>query len=187
MKKIYFILTIVCVVFASCSKDDTPTNGPPNNDVLLPLKIGNQWIMRITFIDSTHLSPVYDTMTVTKDTLIENERWYYLDRFGSYWTNKSDGVWSRNNKDSELNWKYPATAGEKYSIGVDNTVQVFYQNVSVPAGNYWCYEYKYLRLDFSWFLSPNLGFVKTSDHYIAFSDRLGVYLIREELVKVVLN
>lgn len=179
------LLFALSLLSLSCT---TPTDNPPAPaDVLLPLKVGNRWIMQLTYSDTTQ--PGFDTMRVSRDTLIQNERWFYLSDafFGpdhALLTNRSTGVWGWHNDSSRFLWKYPALPGETYLSGSDTTrVVSITAGVDVPAGHLLCYQY---RSRDDWFLAPNLGFVKFPEFFVTDSTPEPLRSVRLELLRAIL-
>ncbi len=184
-------LVAFLIVLASCSKESSPTdNDTKATAVILPLKVGNQWILQLTYSDTTR--PGIDTMQITKDTLIQNERWFFIQDsfFGPnqpLLTNRPNGLWARNSQSTWLWLKYPASAGDSYPFGGD-TMRVISvaTSVVVPGGQFSCYQFRYLGVD--WYLSPNVGFVRFPEFGVTDSTSPQVLrMVKLELLRAVLN
>ncbi len=163
---------------------------------LIPLKVGNIWIMKSP--NAPNDSSIYtDTVVVVKDTVLNNEQWYYvkgLDPTISYYlTNRSNGLWA-GGLFPYLKWKYPAIKNEIYQSANDS-IQVVSTNeiLNTAAGQFKCYQYRTLNPSppFPYpgdtYISPNTGFVRI---YVTRLVRIRplIYAIMEyELVKVILK
>jgi hypothetical protein len=150
-------LALLSVLWISaCSKTDSNPASPNNSGSLLPLALGNQWIMQTytyDFASGGMKASSIDTVKFIKDTLIQNEKWY-TSGDGAYTTNRTTGVWQYNAADGmRLYFKYPAQVNDSYMIingdgvkGYDTmTVKVLSldQSVTVQAGTFSCITYQW--------------------------------------------
>lgn len=189
-----FVVGLLALV--SCTSDNDPaSNDTTGVNAILPLKVGNQWILQATYSDTTQ--PGLDTMRITKDTLIDGERWFFIE--GAFFgpnqplmTNRSNGLWTRNNLSMGLSWKYPSFVGDAYPIGSGGTDTIHVvsttADVSVPAGPFRCYRYRFNSDTSDTYLSPNVGFVKFPEFGV--TDSSGPTILRTvrlELLRAVLN
>ncbi|MBX2989832.1 MAG: hypothetical protein KF749_01545 [Bacteroidetes bacterium] len=200
MTKTNLFLIGAMVFFVSCSKDTEPTaTGTNGTDVILPLKVGNQWIYQLTYSDTTR--PSYDTIAVTRDTLIGTEQWFLVRdlRFFSFgvgpretwWTNRSTGLWGRDSGVSWLEWKFPASVGDSYLRPDGDTVRILATNVpiSVPAGRFPSYQYGIYRgFRSDYFLCPHVGYPTFGEFAVTDSTGPGIIrFVRVELSRAILN
>ena len=171
------VLFIFIVILLSCS--DHSTNGEDISDEILPLKVGNKWYMKNVTFDSLGNSstPFYFSFVVSKDTLINREKWYgikaecdFCDNSNIlYYTKREDGIYLLNeNNKAYLIFKYPAEVNETYiSDSVSVKVKSLSLNITVESGKYECVEYDISEVDNSLtriYLSLGVGFVKF-EHY----------------------
>jgi hypothetical protein len=121
------------VVLVACDSGEEG-QPPPDPVVLFPMEVGAQWVMSYTLTDSTGqvFQTRVDTLAISRDTLIGNERWFYLELvdFGSilpreqgYFANRSDGVYRlvpRDDGSLQPALYYPSTAepGDSHEIAV---------------------------------------------------------------------
>lgn len=165
--------------------------GPPPADCpvvvpdtfIVPLAIGNNWTSY--FVEYNESGSVVDsgltTTLVIGDSIIEDSTWYLISdstTFGdsSLWTNMDDGLWAWSDTttpNAYLALKYPATAGESYTLfdPVTVTVESTNASVTVPAGTFECYYYRmhvpiYGTIGRVW-AAPNIGVVQGQLYEIA--------------------
>ena len=181
-KVIFFSLLLGTVFFLNaCKKEDNPVNqgGTTTATVLMPLKLGNQWIYRSISLDSLGVVQHVDTSTfkIVRDTLIQNERWYFIGRDSTareLLTNRTDGLWYMSlhstgtiAQAAVLFAKYPANVNDSWLGPDSSTVKLITNNlaVTVPQGTYTCYQYSYTNkrtgaVEQSKYFPPGRGFVK---------------------------
>jgi len=151
----------------SCSHKDEESS------VIIPLKIGNYWIYRVTVLNKPDVK--IDTLTVTKDTLIRGEKWYIINH--SLWhdfkwvlQNKTNGLYAVINENSSgLFLKYKAIKGEIYaSFSSKDTAMVssINEKIKTQAGEFNCYFYASKKDDGKssgngYYMSPGIGMIKT--------------------------
>lgn len=120
--------TLCSIFLVSC--DSSATNDSKASTELIPLAVGNAWIMEVA--DSLGNIPqariFVDTLRVIRDTLVNGETWYEIvsarhwslspNVNGSNWyTNRDDGLWNRNSP------KRPFTEATRvFPIDDDRTV-----------------------------------------------------------------
>ena len=185
---VLFILSVCLAIFAGCSKDDDIAGASSAaSGVIMPLKVGNQWINRFVPDDGSGNATRLDTVTVTKDTLIENERWYYVN--GKYVTNRSNGLWARRGNDIWLALKYPANSGDSFVRSGENVSVVSTSaGVALPEGQYSCFQYKSRTYgSSSIYYAPNVGQVRIDSVYFTGNSSDQLHLGHIELVSAVLN
>ncbi len=148
-------------LFLGCDASDPadPVTPPIEaNAEILPLDIGNRWVVEETRTDvfSGSVTVAPDTFTVVGGTLIGDEVWYevegswLVDGFHTY---RSDGVWRWNDLDGDeapyLVYKYPAEPGDTYTFVRDadaaTTATVVATDVPIttPAGTFSAYHYRF--------------------------------------------
>ncbi len=166
-------LFIFIVILLSCS--DHSTNVKNLSDEILPLKVGNKWYMKnVTFDSLGHSStPFYFSLVVSKDTLINREKWYgitvecdFCDESSiSYYAKREDGIYLLNeNNEAFLVYKYPAAVNDSYvSDSASVKIKSLSLIITVESGKYECVEYEISEVDNTItrvYLSPGVGFVK---------------------------
>jgi len=178
---IAMILLAALALMAGCSKDSDQKSAEVNvaSNVakpLMPLEIGNYWVFQLSALDTTinMVRPAaVDTFKVVGDTLIDNEKWYFVTGLGpdrGIVCNRADGFWNlRPGTPPAMFAKYPAVVNEvfKDSIGtleLINQVASTNQEVIVPAGTYQCYKYHQTAtgrdIATNYFFAPGKGLIK---------------------------
>jgi hypothetical protein len=200
------LLLVTLFLQAGCKKDDNPVNqGGTNPTVLMPLKIGNQWIYRAVSLDSLGNVQNSDTSTfkIVRDTSIQNEKWYFIGRDSTareLLTNRSDGLWYMRLTSSGtvaqsvvLFAKHPANVNDTW-LGPDSTTaKLLAKNVSVtvPQGTYSCFQYTYANkntqdLQQTKYFPVGVGFVR-DEFYSKTSSGQSYVAGRRELIGLSLN
>lgn len=177
MKRLLCFLPLA-LLFLGCSDDDKATN-PTTPKEIWPLKVGNQWAYENTELDSAGHVISVDTsvIAVEKDTMIQNERWYITTVNGARdpemfpGTTRSDGMWGWDGTSGLLAFKYPAAVNDTFMAGNQVViVESIHDTVTVPAGTFICYNYKWPEPPSSsrpyqfYYLSPGVGLVKTEEY-----------------------
>lgn len=162
--RILLALLVSSALFVGCDNDD-PTDGD-SDPVLLPLDVGNQWVMAFTRFDAegTLIDSSTDTLRVVGDTTVAGERWAEIQGptrlanifLGGFYTNRDDGVWKWEDPSSDeapyLLYKYPADVDDTYELpGTENftvTVLGTDEPFDTPAGTLSAYLYE-LNTDFT--------------------------------------
>jgi hypothetical protein len=145
---------------------------------IVPLAVGNKWILDVTKYDSTGtiIGSYVDSLMVVGDTLILTETWF-IDHTGSLKINRADGLYQWDDP-GELPWlvlKYPTYVDDTFSSKSDTAFVISIDTlITVPSGSYSCIRYDYKRktdlsLKRHFFGAPMVGsvyweeFSKTSD------------------------
>jgi hypothetical protein len=129
MRKLYLLLTTL--LFISCDQGNVPNASLQ----IMPLKVGNRWIGRITEYDTNGnvASTRLDTLTVYKSEVVKGETWYYrtmspavltlrggdpdtliFDTVQYAFTNRSDGLY-QDDYPRPCIARYPAKEGDTMS------------------------------------------------------------------------
>lgn len=140
------------------------------NDVIMPLKIGNVWVYRITDYDfDGNIDDIsYDSILVKKDTIINGEKWYVLVQpmhgysHSTYMTNTNTGLFFTRTdyeKESYIRAEYPVKHSTYYvanqplneiygdpGTAYNDTIDVWtdvesLNNYSFNYGKFNCYKY----------------------------------------------
>lgn len=144
--------------------------------VIMPLTIGDMWVYEVSALDTIDnmMKPVrIDTFEVTRDTIIDGERWFVVKDMtppGGRVINREDGFWQcRRDQEPFLFLKYPASPGDEYSwnirdITVENRVIAADAEVTVPAGTFTCYKYTQLadlqNIIVDYYFVPGVGGIR---------------------------
>jgi hypothetical protein len=201
MKNLFLLLLIVLVT-AGCSQ--SPTDSTPT--VIMPLEIGNQWIGRVTSDSTGAVLVPYDTLTILREVVIDNETWYETNK-KTVFINRANGLTWKDSATAECacfrTVEYPAHHGDTVHYpttkillpGTQDPVDKVHGKlitrtpVSVPAGTYEClhYRYKIFSPEGIPFISP---FYTRDEKY--YSPNVGPILTihddrRWELLEVTLN
>jgi hypothetical protein len=128
---------------------------------IYPLKVGNKWTFRETFLSSSGTVFGSDTVsqTIVGEEMINGEKWFLLTSTANadqLITARQDGIYLYYTDINSvvLKYKYPAAMGEEYTSGYEEwtgailtlvtfqmTVDSTNEVVSVPKGKYQCYNY----------------------------------------------
>ncbi|MFN0157500.1 MAG: hypothetical protein ACKVRP_05425 [Bacteroidota bacterium] len=150
----FFIVALIVLLITSCSPDNDPTC--PGDSIasveILPLKEGNIWLYKAFSYDpqGNVISTSEPSMSVSGDTMISGERWYFVN--SGLMTNKPGGLWIMSSFGEELIpylfTKFPCSVGDSWLLGPQYTnSQSIGQCVSVSEvvvtqnGSYACYKY----------------------------------------------
>lgn len=146
-----FGLTILIALFiVGCDVTDAGTESDVQTQTeLLPLAVGNAWVMNSTLErESGNFTSVrLDTIRVTADTTIQDEVWYRVVDSGGretfYATNDQEGLWKWSdpqdpNSSPYLALRHPATPGDVYSPRESESIQIVSVDttMSVEAGDF---------------------------------------------------
>jgi len=168
------LVAIICILHGC--KDVGSVGPSPQTPEIVPLSLGNQWILADTSYDMLgNLQEVsWSYYTVTRDTVLFGHR---LFSYWGYCANTDSGLViyqgytiSPLTKDTvafyRLLYKYPASQGQTYGpetiVGTTDTL------VLVPAGAFHCINYRFYsagHLSADHFVSPGLGLVKLVDYW----------------------
>jgi len=173
MKNSLLIILLSFFFSTSCKKENSDSQSSGGtSQTIIPLAQGNIWnYRRISF-------PQQDTsffsIWISGDTIVGSENWFkqYSGQDSSnyiFTKNKQDGFhyYHQNVGTDDLVYKYPAVVGDNYvaSYYIDSiTVQNIDTNITVPAGQFSCYEYHINEMGFYIYLSyfsPGTGKIKT--------------------------
>jgi hypothetical protein len=178
MKRFFLVLALITM---GCQQDHSPLSiENTSSSVLIPLELGNEWLVKRTSFDSLGTITDSDTIlcTVEYDTTFLNEKWYKT--FWGFINNKEDGIWryyggSSNihgvEYSSSLSWKYPASVNHKYKpIGANSVITVMSldENYTTPTNTFKCYHYQLVydnTIDYKqdYYICPGIGRVMWED------------------------
>ena len=186
-------LLIIAFVFWNCKTSTTsPTSENPS---IVPLKIGNEWIMQTTYYDTLGNvgSTVQESIKVIGDTTIQGQKYFkVLDGYALILCrNRADGfcLKSWNDPSEYLAVKYPSSVGDSYSYLTINVMVLSTDTIiSVPNGDIHCCHYSLSRsaaptFPLNHFYAPSVGFVQRE---VAFNDR-PMIAIRSKLVSYIIK
>ena len=173
MKNSLLIISLSFLFFNSCKKDtpEKAVSSGGGEESIIPLAQGNVWNYRNIFIPSDDTS--YFSLSISGDITIGSEHWYkefYNDTDYIFVINKADGHHFYSDGDDDLIFKYPASTGDQYiSNGSSDTTLVLNTGtmISVPAGQFSCYEYKKWSGNSGYtllYVSSDVGWVKIVDY-----------------------
>ena len=192
-KKYLHIALLILPIYGCSSTTNEPCVPMKTTGLIIPLALGNQWIYRVTGFDdrgNVYPNPTLDTFTLSKDTIIKGEQWFFYDG-GDIVINRSDGLYT-NNGDSLplLFYKYPANTGDTNFFPHGNSISVVSNDtiVSVPYGCFSTYQYThepFYAAPLDIFIAPGVGEVRT-EYWTGISSKPYKYRQRE-LVSVVLH
>ena len=170
MEKIIFkysCLLLIVISIISC-KSNSPTeviNKSSDNEIM-PLKVGNQWIIKESNPNSL-TQFVYDTISVIRDTVLDNQQWFIsysgLGHGRPIYKNTVNGLLEYDSNGAVIRLKYPVAGGTTYNFN-DQIVKVLSVNdtIDVPAGKFVCYHYDFGLMEY-WY-SPKIGLVKSQEY-----------------------
>ena len=185
-------LLLILVLVSSCSllNDSDDKNVPQ----LIPLEVGNSWVMDINLSNGGTLTVLTDTLTVLTDSLIGSDIWYQLrgqypttkDTFNGLYLNHKNGLYkysgSEEVTDNTLLFKNTDEQGEVFVNETEYAKWVTKYNgelldskFGVPSKNYTA-EYIHINdfrhsytfdqaYEFQRVISPEVGFIKWEQTY----------------------
>ena len=164
MRGVIFIMA-VSLLLSACKK--SPTEPSSQENVLMPLKVGNTWNYKYSRVDpktGDTLSSRMISVSIVGTVTIKGEE-YYRFNDGSVARNRNDGliIADYNERTGELGditfFKYPAKDGEVY----DGIKVMTEQKVSVKAGTFFTYAYIFTASPYNStiYIAPGVGIVKT--------------------------
>lgn len=208
-------LISAAIFYPSCRNspiDVLPDKPIHAKDSIMALNVGNRWIWRATLYDTLGraFSPYLDSLKIDSVQVTNSERWYFPGRpyeklafanlaGGCYYRAFSSAVPTP----SFLFYKYPATLNETYKapqglvsgshVWIVDTLKIMTvlstdTTITVPAGTFRCYLYRYAWVNGIFyseeFLSPGVGWVRVVS-YTKLRD--GVYFRQysKELIKFI--
>ena len=170
MKHSILILFLSLFIFYSCKKENSePETSGGTSQTIIPFAQGNFWNYHSIMIPQQDTN--YYSNWISGDTTIGTEYWFKLFSGDSinyvFERNKADGLhqFTVPGDIDDLIFKYPAAVGDHYFTNT-NPDTVLVQNIdtliSVPAGQFSCYEYKIQEFGnyFLVYVSPGAGFIK---------------------------
>ena len=142
MKHTALVSFLAILVLCTTGCDSTPSDAEPEPSIL-PLAIGNQWILEYTSIrdsgNNLRTSTDTDTLHIVGDTTVQGERWFEMSGSGGthifrgFYAQRTDGIWRRYISPTRatipvLWYKQPASTGDRYKIifteGNDDDVEM---------------------------------------------------------------
>lgn len=159
MKRI-FQFCIAILLLSGCV--ESPTSTSSSSSVLMPLKIGNQWIGRTASDSAGSTVYTYDTLTIVEEVVKEGETWYKANTGELFMNRENVGLLHAENDSSDgcgcAIAEFPAERGDTMmlpdmSVLLPNQTQPVDQvigrevlstdtSITVPAGTYSCYHYE---------------------------------------------
>ncbi len=185
MKQIFMLfLCLSAVILTSLISG---CNNQQSEGDIWPLAVGNQWIYKTS--EKINEKTVFDTVTVTKDTLINGEKWFYTNHSAHpiSWIlkNKSDGlhIIDREMSSPFIFLKYKAIQGDTYFNMIDTIlVKQVDKVIKTEAGTFTCYQYNALKADRDQFLTDDGIYACPGVGVVRFQTT-GMWSIKYELIK----
>lgn len=196
------MLFIIALSFG-CDENSTQAT-KTNNDQLIPLKVGNCWVYKVEFIDTTSKQidlTLFDTLQIQSTEIINGETWYFSPN-GIKLRNSSWGLEEYiTTESSEIDppyhkYKYPCSVNDSWKIGnafydyypnndlkdtieFGNKVTSMETNVNLALGNFNCIVYQqYIKKPDGSILD---GFVLHQSNKTYFCKNIGI-IQREMLI-----
>ncbi|MDP1727321.1 MAG: hypothetical protein Q8M15_11100 [Bacteroidota bacterium] len=159
MKNSIFIIGIILIIFSSCSKEKTPITTPDSVLDYFPLKKGNYWVYKVSYLDSAgntiSQSRENDSMVIGNDILINNKTYITVIHYNYLGATNSDPfiVYYRDSSDCIVNnygkiifsinsGVYKEIFHEDSSAYINYSFVSQATNITVPIGTYNCLDYK---------------------------------------------
>ena len=172
--KLTFFCSLIYLYISGCKSPTSPTVTNPS---IIPLAVGNQWIMQTSYFDTLgNLSSTnQDTIKVIGDTIIQGQKYYVMLNLYSltFMSNRNDGIYvlDVNNYQSSMFLKYPAVPNDSYSLGSTHFAIASTDTlISVPKGNFHCYQYSLsdsgVIIPVYGYYSPGIGYVQQEFAYL---------------------
>ncbi len=168
----YFFL--IFLLFNGCNSNKQNPITPIEKPLIIPLKIGNQWLGKAERIgnDGNVITSSYIGISVIGFSIIDSTELFILQRDGFQYlcSNTDSGFVYNINGQNYLRYKYPASIGDQFSVSW-NAYRVVVSTdttINTEYGEYKCYHYSLKSYDNDFhteeFVSPNIGFVYL-EHY----------------------
>jgi hypothetical protein len=185
---ILLLLLIIVVFISTCSNDSTePTLNPNNNSTkeFFPIDTGYSWTYQEKVFDvdgnPVELKNGQYSMNITYevlgDTTIAGNKYYKLPHLISstrtqYYSPQNNAVYGFTINEElgdyepiHIYFKYPAQVGDKYETIDGEIAELISKDttITVPAGTYKCYVYKFVQNKLyvaKFFISSGVGIVK---------------------------
>ncbi len=197
MNRSFLLLALFSFILFGCSDSGTSGSTDDPNAFIIPLNVGYYWVMDNSDFsaDGSSHAQANDTIKISPQTRLSPKNETFYDYDGRYVTKHSDGLYSTDNlsEGPYLYIKYPASVGDAFRDGrFTQTTQMTIQrpgksdtsitlytrytvagkdkSISVPAGNYSCYEYLT-----AWF-QDKTNTVYQEDH-LYFSPNIGQIMV----------
>jgi hypothetical protein len=185
MRQLYVLFICVSVVILSSLISGCNSQQPEGD--IWPLAVGNQWIYKTS--EKINDKPVIDTVTVTRDTLINGEKWFYTKHTAHpiSWIlkNKPDGLYiiDREKNSPFIFLKYKAIQGDTYFNMIDTIlVKQMDKVIKTEAGTFTCFQYNSLKADRDQFLTDDGIYASPGVGVVQFQTS-GMWSIKYELIK----
>ncbi len=145
-KRIHNLFYFIIIFCLFCCSEDSVTEPENNNNVIMPLKVGNSWTL--------DEGGVISEWVVSSSTIVNGEKIYELNKNVNeagnlntynigFFANRSDGLYYMKNINAILTirFKYPGKVGDQTPNG--SKITSVTKSINVPAGEFTnCYEYK---------------------------------------------
>lgn len=176
---------IIILLLSGCKKNVTDSIDEYSGSVIWPLAVGNSWTYNI-------LGDEGDKYTISISGSMEKNgfTWYYLNENNpeaQMFRNDEDGLWSFENGEEVLLWKYPAQEGEIFNEKWEGNDLINYM-ICVRTNTTYrqydsCYLYKFVYGPnnanyISFYLKPDIGLVGQAyfeDSIVIYMDELTSY------------
>lgn len=202
MKKLFIINAIlILIALSSC---DSPNSPNVDSSVIMPLKVGNTWIFNVKTLnkDGILIDSGLDTFLVKGYAELQGIKGYFISPMEDYlFQNESDGLHVYELGDTinnNLFFKYPGHLNDKWTVSVKDgkyelSISEVDKLIKVEAGEFKCINYAELYVyevpestliryyKTYYYLSPNIGFVKTETYYS--EDGNNYFLVRTTELK----
>ena len=172
--RLTFFCSLICFYISGCKSPTSPTVINPS---IIPLAVGNQWVMQTSYFDTLgNLSSTsQDTIKVIGDTIIQGQKYYVMLNLYAltYMSDRNDGIYvlDVNDYQSSMFLKYPAVRNDSYSLESTNySIASTDTMISVPKGNFHCYQYSLsasgINIPVYDYYSPGIGYVQQEFAYL---------------------
>lgn len=189
-KQIYLVV-IFLFSLIGCKKDEPTAVEQKKELYITPFEVGNSWHYTTYYTqkDSNIFTFWSTILNVTKDTVINSERWFLLNDSIAILTNRKDGLYqlakdSNSQYTSTLVIPFPAQNGSEYQLssGTLKVVQID-TSISIDDGVHSCYAYavKYKnQTEFlnKWYYSPGIGSIREETYSYDSTGKLYTSIIK---------
>lgn len=190
-------MLFLLAVCSSCGNDNKPISPKVNNVlVIMPLEIGNHWIIERKYYDAMgEAFKEDDTLSIIGETKINGQDWFVTSQ-GAILRNSPEGLVSADDTDpigacaNEL--KYPAQIGDTWKRDSFTTLTVISTDtlIKIPCGEFHCL--KYLKHEDGeetksfYYVSPAIGILRVE--YYALNDNGTLKLLEvTEVIEMILH
>jgi hypothetical protein len=143
-----FFIPLLFIGLISCEDSKLTEPVPTFQEGMIPLKVGFKWTYKVSIFDESGIlvDTHFYSVEVVKDTLIDNEIWFFLGldgtSLGNLYTNRNNVTYFYNNGNPSITYN---TIMEDTTIATQNCNGTYLISknkfIQIPYGNFTCNQY----------------------------------------------